>query len=66
MILQLGDLIQLIGEDTPTITDTKKKLLSELFDCGIRYLKFLNRLGDSMNETAQYLQTFAEKARAVL
>jgi len=66
VMLQLADLIRLIGEDTPTITEKKQKLLPELFDCGIRYLEFLKRLGDDRNESVQYLQPFADKARRIL
>lgn len=66
VILPLAGLVRLIGEDTPTITETKQKLLPELFDCGIRYLEFLKRLGGHMNKSAQYLQPFADKAHSLL
>ena len=66
VMLRLADLVRLIGEYTPAVTEEMQSLLPALFDCGVRFLEFLGRLGDRANATAQYLQPSADRARNVL
>jgi hypothetical protein len=58
--------VRLIGEDTPTVTVRTEELLPALYDCGMRMLGLLERLGGDGPATAEFLRAAAERAREAL
>lgn len=64
VVIPVGPLMLIIGDEIVTIRGTQQALLPALFHCGLRYLDLLKKLG--LDEHIQYLQGFAEQARAAL
>lgn len=66
-----GERVRVSGDFIPSAAYDRRELLPALCDCGLRYVKFLRRLGDEAGaggfvEMAEHLERLAESARAAL
>jgi hypothetical protein len=66
VMIPLADLLRLVGEHIPAVTEAKKTLLPALYHCGVRFRALLERLGGKAGEVARYLQPSADKAHDTL
>jgi hypothetical protein len=66
VLISLGPVVRLMGEDIPAATFPASELLPALTGCGLRIVDLYRSIGGAAAEFVHYLQPYADQATAAL